>query len=93
MCIFCFPNEELEVSFGRDWAYESPSNMGNVVDGPPQRVQIAPVVVHYFIILWRTGCTTQTVFGISGLFSYHSDVLSFVIPGLVFQCRLWARKV
>ncbi|GFS43467.1 hypothetical protein Acr_00g0085280 [Actinidia rufa] len=30
-----------------DWAYESPSNVGNMADGPPHRVQIAPVVVHY----------------------------------------------
>ena len=33
--------------FGQDWVYESPSNMGNVADGPSHRVQIAPVVVHY----------------------------------------------
>ena len=27
-----------------------------------------------------SGKTTQAVYGILGIFSYHSDVLSFVIP-------------
>ena len=31
--------------FGQDWAYESPKNMGNLVNGRPQRVQTAPVHV------------------------------------------------
>ena len=28
-----------------------------------------------------SGKTTQIMFGISGIFSYHSDILSFLIPG------------